>query len=80
VYYFAQAQDNLGITGPNFIQASDPTGADLAKLSNAISPNVATAANARTSGTSGVMPATLGTLTPVSDVTSVGIGAPLWTP
>jgi hypothetical protein len=82
-YYFAEAGDFAGLAIPSTIfQASTGIGSpgiDQALLANAVLKLQATAANSRTSGVSGVMPATLGALTAVSDANAVSAALPLWT-
>ncbi len=80
VYYFAQACDNSGLSAPNTSYLAVISGSVMAKLSNAVAHNVATAANLKTAGPAGVLPSTLGMLTDVSDVTTQSIAMPLWTP
>jgi hypothetical protein len=78
VYYFAQAEDASGLAAPTVnIASANPSGTAFANLSNAIAPNIVTAANARAAG---IMPATLGVLTGLTDSSSVSICTPLWTP
>lgn len=76
IYYFAQAADASGLTGPSINLFASPTGPDMAKLGNAVSANLATSSQARAAG---VMPNTLGTLTAVSDVTTISVAVPLFT-
>jgi hypothetical protein len=84
VYYFAQAQPASGVAGPTLLLTTGGSGTQtqfLALLNNPASvlftsPIAGTAANPMSSG---VLPSTLGTISPLTDP-YVGPAAVIWTP
>lgn len=81
VYYFAQSADNTVVQGPVF--QFDYTGqspVDLFGLMNAGSQPVAMFATNTMGVNTGVMPTTLGTLTPLTNQSFNGLATVKWTP
>lgn len=81
VYYFAQACDNAVLEAPVFaFTYSGQSAVDLYPLMNANSQPVAMLATNTMGANTGVMPATLGALTALTNQAIDGLGAVKWTP